>query len=437
MKILLIGNGGRENAIAWKISNSDSFFKSGGKLFCTKGNPGIEKYAESIDIDQTDISSLIKFAEAEKIDFTIVGPEIPLSMGIVDEFEKKGFKIFGPTKKAAEIETSKIFAKKLMLDNNIPTANYKAFSKVDFSDAVKFIDECKYPLVFKADGLAAGKGVLIANDKNESLEIIKDFSEGSSFKEAGMNFIIEEFLEGEEISVFAICDGEEFVLLPFAQDHKRVSEGDTGKNTGGMGAVAPIGKYMTEEMVWKIRENIVKPVLGAMKDIGAEFRGCLFCGLMIVNNEPFVIEFNCRFGDPETQAVLPLIESDFLHLLISSADKSLKNFDLKINNKNACCVVLASNGYPDKYETGKEIIGIENVSRDSFVFQSGTKFGKDKTEILSNGGRVISVVGISEKSLEDAVRLTYENTELIKFENKYFRKDIGFRQISNSKESVN
>lgn len=437
MKILLIGNGGRENAIAWKISNSESFIRSGGKLFCTKANPGIEKFAESINIDQTDFSSLIKFVKEENIDFTVVGPEYPLSLGIVDEFIKHDLKIFGPTKKAAEIETSKIFAKKLMLDNNIPTAKYKSFSCDNISEAVRFIDKCNFPLVFKADGLAAGKGVIIVNDKNESLEIIKEFSEGYSLKGAGMNFIIEEFLVGEEISVFAICDGEDFVLLPFAQDHKRVSEGDTGKNTGGMGAVAPIGKYMTEEMVGKIRENIVVPVLRAMKDIGAEFRGCLFCGLMIVNNEPFVIEFNCRFGDPETQAVLPLIESDFLEMLIKASDGYIKSYNFNENRKFACCIVLASNGYPDKYESGKIISGIENVSNDCLVFQSGTKSGKDNNEILSNGGRVISVVGISEISLADVVALAYKNSELISFDNKYFRKDIGYRQISNLNETVN
>ena len=439
MKVLLIGNGGRENAIAWKIFNSDSFIKSGGKLFCTKGNPGIDKFAESIDIDQTDTDALISFSLKEKIDFTVVGPEIPLSLGIVDDFEKHGLKIFGPSKKAAQIETSKIFAKKLMADNNIPTAKYRSFSKENISESIKFTDECTFPVVFKADGLAAGKGVIIAENREECAEIIKDFTEGRSLNEAGFNFIIEEFLEGEEISVFAICDGEDFVLLPFAQDHKRIGEGDKGKNTGGMGAVAPIGKYMTEEIERKIKDNIVVPVLKAIKGIGAEFRGCLFCGLMMVNNEPFVIEFNCRFGDPETQAILPLIESDFIDLLISSESKDLKNYSLKINNNYSCCIVLASDGYPEKFESGKIISGANELLEDCLIFQMGTKYGtiENENEIVSAGGRVISVVGISERSLEDAVSIAYKESEKIVYENKYFRRDIGSKQISNFKTSLN
>ncbi|MCY7363456.1 MAG: phosphoribosylamine--glycine ligase, partial [Ignavibacteria bacterium] len=334
MKILLIGNGGRENAIAWKIYNSESFKKSGGKIYTTTGNPGTDKYSEAINISYTEIKKLIEFSEKEKIEFVIVGPEIPLSMGIVDEFQEKKIKIFGPTKSAAEIESSKIFAKKLMEENNIPTAGYKNFSVNEIDNAIKFISECNFPLVFKADGLAAGKGVMIANNKRESEEIIRDFSEGNTVNEAGFNFIIEEYLDGEEVSVFAICDGENFILLPFSQDHKKINDGETRKNTGGMGAVAPIIKFMTKDITEKIENKIVKPVLKAMTEAGREFKGCLFCGLMIVKGEPFVIEFNCRFGDPETQAVLPLIKSDFLEMLLKAGEKDIKNYKLETNDYN-------------------------------------------------------------------------------------------------------
>ncbi len=244
----------------------------------------------------------------------------------------------------------------------------------------------------------------------------------------GSEFIIEEFLEGEEISVFAITDGTDYVVLPFSQDHKKILEGEKGKNTGGMGAVAPVKKFMTGELEKKIKSRIIEPVLKAMKEKGREFTGCLYCGLMIVKDEPFVIEFNCRFGDPETQAVLPLIESDFLELLLASSNRKIKDYDLRINDNYSCCVVLASKGYPGSYETGKAITGLDKTGNDSLVFQSGTI--SDRENILTAGGRVISVVGISRKSLEEAVRIAYENADKINFENKYFRRDIGFRQRS-------
>jgi len=429
MKILLIGNGGRENALAWKIYNSKSFKDSNSKLYITLGNPGINKFAEIVEISPSDIISLKKFAVAEKIDFTIVGPEAPLSKGIVDEFEKIDLKIFGPTKKAAEIESSKIFAKDLMIRNNIPTAKYRSFSKDVIEEAHKFLGKCSYPVVIKADGLASGKGVIIAYDPDESEKTLKDFSEGSSVNEAGFNFLIEEYLEGEEVSVFAITDGEDYVILPFSQDHKKISEGEKGRNTGGIGAVAPVKKFANVELTEKIKSKIIEPVLKVMKEEGRPYRGCLYCGLMIVYNEPFVIEFNCRFGDPETQSVLPLINSDFLEMLIASATGRMKNYNLKIEDEYTCCVVLASNGYPDKFEIGKKITGIDDVGENCLVFHSGTKFERDGKDILSTGGRVLSVVGVSKKSLEDAANIAYVNAERINFENKYFRKDIGFRQM--------
>lgn len=432
MKVLLVGNGGRENAIAHKISESPSFKKSEGRLFTAKGNPGIGKYSELTNISPDDVNSLAEFALNEKIDLTVSGPEVPLSLGIADEFEKRGLRIFGPSKLAAEIETSKIFAKKLMKEYNIPTAGFRVFKKDETDEALEFLNGCSFPVVFKADGLAAGKGVIIAGNIQESIEILKLFSEGKNLKEAGENFIIEEYLDGEEVSVFAVCDGKDFVMLPFSQDHKRILDGEKGKNTGGMGAVAPVRKFMTEETVVKIKERIIFPVLKAMRESGREFMGCLYCGLMIVKGDPFVIEFNCRFGDPETQAVLQLIDSDFLGLLQSAAERNLKDYKLETNDKFSCCVVLTSGGYPGDFETGKKITGIEDVKGNCFVYHSGTKFGNNENEILTDGGRVLSVTGISDKSMEEAVKIAYENAGKINFENKYFRKDIGFRQLNNN-----
>ena len=428
MKVLIIGNGGRENAIVRKIFDSKSFQNSRGKMFYTAVNPGMDKFSESIDIKPADISSLLKFALENEISFTVVGPEVPLSMGIADEFEKNGLKIFGPSKAAAEIESSKVFAKNLMTDHNVPTAQFRSFKKENISEALSYSAECNYPAVFKADGLAAGKGVVILKDKKEAGELIKSFCEGKSLNDTGSEFIIEEYLDGEEVSVFAVCDGSDYLLLPFSQDHKRIFEGEKGNNTGGMGAVAPVKKFMTASLTEKIKNRIIEPVLNAMNRSGRNYKGCLYCGLMIVNDEPFVIEFNCRFGDPETQAVLPLIESDFLELLIASSDGNLGNYKLKIFDKYACSVVMASKGYPGKYESGKKISGLENEFRNCLILHSGTAYN-DNHEIISSGGRVLSVTGVSDESLKDACRIAYENIEKIKFDGAYFRKDIGFRQL--------
>lgn len=424
MKILLIGNGARENALAWKISNSPSFQNSNSVLYAAPGNPGINKFATAVNIHSTDIKSLKKFALKENIDFTVVGPEIPLSLGIVDEFEKEGLKIFGPKKPAAEIETSKIFSKDLMAKYNIPTAQYKVFNESNLDELEKFIEKINYPIVIKADGLAAGKGVIICNDNNETEECIKDLTENKIFGEAGLSFVVEKFLTGNEVSLFVICDGENYVILPPVQDYKRVFEEDKGKNTGGMGSYTPAVKFCDEEVLSRVEEKIVKPVLSAMKKEGREYKGCLFCGLMITENKkPYVIEFNCRFGDPETQAVLTLIESDFLELLIASSEGKIKDYDLKIKNAYAGCVVLASLGYPDEYKTGMLIEGSNEVSNYTLVFHAGTVERDGK--IYTHGGRVLSVVSTSEKSFNSAFENIYLAIQKIEFDNKYFRSDIG------------
>lgn len=433
MKILLVGNGGRENAIAWKIANSKSFIETDSVLYNTLGSPGINEFAKPVEIRPDDIELLKEFSLKERIDFTIVGPEVPLAMGIVNEFEKEGLKIFGPKKEAAEIESSKVFAKNLMRQNKIPTAEYRTFDAGNLKPANDYFMNCSYPVVIKADGLAAGKGVFIAADRHEAERVIVQFFEGKLFGKAGGNFIIEDYLAGEEISVFAITDGENFVTLPFSQDHKKILEGDKGNNTGGMGAVAPVNKFMHRELKAKIDEKIINPVLSSLRNSGREFKGCLYCGLMIADDEPYVIEFNCRFGDPETQAVLPLIASDFLELLIASADskkEKLKEYELIVNDYYACCVVLASAGYPGEYETGKKISGLDKIYGNVKTFHSGTRYDcENRAEIFSNGGRVLSVVGISEISLKEAVNNSYEAVSAIRFDGMYYRKDIGYRQI--------
>jgi phosphoribosylamine--glycine ligase len=428
MKILLIGNGARENALAWKIFNSPSFINTNSILYAAPGNPGINKFATLINIHSTDIKGLKEFAVKEKIDIAVVGPEIPLSLGIVDEFEKEGLKIFGPRKAAAEIETSKVFSKDLMQKYGIPTAQYKVFTSGNLNELSSFIAKINFPVVIKADGLAAGKGVIICNDSEEVNECVKDLTETKIFGESGLSFVVEQFLTGNEVSLFVITDGENYTILPSAQDYKRIFDEDKGKNTGGMGAFSPAHKYCDEEVLFKVEEKIIQPTLAALKKEGRKYKGCLYAGLMIrEDKDPFVIEFNCRFGDPETQSVLTLIESDFLELLIASATGNIKNYTLKIKNAYAGCVVLASLGYPDEYKTGMIIEGLNEVPNDVLVFHAGTVERDGK--VYSSGGRVLSVVSLSEKSFNSAFENIYSTIDTsinkIDFENKYFRRDIG------------
>lgn len=424
MKILLIGNGARENALAWKIFNSPSFVNTNSVLYAAPGNPGINKFATPINIHSTDIKSLKEFAVKEQINFTVVGPEIPLSLGIVDEFEKEGLKIFGPKKSAAEIETSKVFSKDLMQKYGIPTAQYKVFTGENLNELDSFVEKIKFPVVIKADGLAAGKGVIICNDNEEVNACVKDLTETKIFGESGLSFVVEQFLTGNEVSLFVITDGENYTILPSAQDYKRIFDEDKGKNTGGMGAFSPAHKYCDDKILKKVEEKIIQPTLAALKKEGREYKGCLYAGLMISEDkEPYVIEFNCRFGDPETQAVLTLIESDFLQLLIASAEGNLKDCNLVVKNAFAGCVVLASLGYPEEYKTGMLIDGLNEVPNDVLVFHAGTVERDGK--IYSSGGRVLSVVSLSEKSFNSAFDNIYSAIENIDFENKYFRRDIG------------
>jgi phosphoribosylamine---glycine ligase len=424
MKVLVIGSGGREHAIVWKLKQSPKVTE----IFCAPGNAGINQIAQGVEIKADDITGLLKFAKDNNIDFTVVGPEIPLEAGIADEFIKNGLKIFGPSKSAARLENSKIFAKEFMKRNGIPTAKFAVFNINEKDKCISYLADSKYPLVIKADGLAAGKGVVICADKQEAEAAINEFFDGKIFGSAGENVVIEEFLTGVEASVFAICDGKDYVVLPSAQDHKKIGEGETGKNTGGMGSFAPAAKIITDEILSKVKTRIIDPVLDKMKTEGNEFRGVLYCGLMIDSkNDPYVIEFNTRFGDPETQVVLPLVKSDLLDMFVASSEGTMPQYKLEVHNEYYCCVVLASAGYPDKYETGMEITGLDIITNDCIVFHAGTKMKDGK--ILTSGGRVLNVVGKSDDNLQSAINASYKNCEIINFGNKYYRKDIGSKGI--------
>ena len=430
MNILIVGNGGRENALAWRIYNSESFRANKSKMYCTIGSPGIDEFAEPIEVKPTDINTLIDFAVYNNIDLTVVGPEVPLSMGIVDEFVKAGLRVFGPTKGAEEIESSKIYAKELMKKHGVPTAKFKVFSRDNLTSSQEYFETVSYPVVIKADGLAAGKGVIIVNDKEEANDTVRQFTEENLFGESGWSFVVEEFIKGDEVSIFAITDGEDYVILPTSQDHKKISEGETGKNTGGMGAYSPAEKFLDEGLLAEIKEVIIDKVLYALHTDGRKFKGCLYCGLIMdKDRKPYVIEFNGRFGDPETQAVLPLVESDFLELLLASANGTIKDYKLKTLKGHTACVVMASGGYPDSFEKEKTVTGLDEVDSDCLVFHSGTKFGSEGKSVVTAGGRVLSVVAYSKNSLDDAVKKAYDNVDKIHFENEYYRKDIGYKGL--------
>lgn len=424
MKVLVIGSGGREHAIVWKLKQSPRVTE----IFCAPGNAGINELAKGVDIKADDVEGLLKFVIENKIELTVVGPEVPLEKGIVDLFNEKGLLIFGPQKSAARLENSKIFSKDFMKRNNIPTAAYETFGVADESKVLDYISNAEYPLVIKVDGLAAGKGVIICSGKVDAIQTIKEIFNDKIFGSAGENIVIEEFLEGTEASIFAISDGENYVVLPSAQDHKKIGDGETGKNTGGMGAYAPADRAVTPEILDKVKKRVIEPVLRNMKSEGNEFKGCLYCGLMIDSaGDPYVIEFNTRFGDPETQVVLPKVSSDLAELFISSANGTIKDYNLTVNDNYYCSVVLASKGYPDKYETAKEITGLDEVSSDVIVFHAGTK--EENGKILTNGGRVLNVTGISSLGLKEAINIAYHNADKINFENKYNRIDIGLKGL--------
>ena len=421
MKILVIGGGGREHALVWKINQSSSVER----IFCAPGNAGLQDSADCIDISSTDIPVLLSFAKENSITLTVVGPELPLSNGIVDIFEKEGLLIFGPSGKATMLEGSKKFAKKFMQRKNIPTANYEIF--YDFRNAHNYITDQKLPIVVKADGLAAGKGAIVCNTLKDAQIALEDMMVKKIFGDAGKRVIIEEFLSGQEISVLAFTDGNNIVPLIPAQDHKAVYDNDAGPNTGGMGSYAPV-PFVDRKLQDQIQEEILIPAVKGLADEGIKYKGILYAGLMITEDGPQVVEFNARFGDPETQAILPLLDFDLAEVLLSVAEESLSDHALEIKNRYSTCVVMASGGYPGNYEKNKVIEGLTyDFGEDVMVFHAGTKISDGN--VVTNGGRVLGITAW-DADLQGSIDRAYSAVEQIHFDGAYYRKDIGHKGLN-------
>lgn len=418
MKIMVVGGGGREHAIIKKIKEN----KEVSEIFALPGNGGMAKDATLVNIGATDIENIVKFATENSIDYAVVAPDDPLVLGCVDALEEKGIPCFGPRKNAAIIEGSKVFSKDLMKKYNIPTATYEVFSDAD--KALEYVETCPIPTVVKADGLALGKGVIIAMTRDEAKDAVVSIMKDKQFGKSGDNIVIEEFLTGPEVSVLSFTDGNVVVPMISSMDHKRAGDNDTGLNTGGMGTVAP-NPYYTKAVADECMEKIFLPTIRAMKQEGRTFKGCLYFGLMITPNGPKVIEYNCRFGDPETQVVLPLLESDLLTVMQAVTNETLASTEVKFADKNACCVIMASEGYPVKYEKGYEITIPEELENNVFVAGAKLEDGK----LLTNGGRVLGVTTVKD-TLADAIKASYEAVEKVHFGNAYFRHDIGQKALN-------
>lgn len=421
MRILVIGGGGREHALVWKLAQSPQ----ADKIFVCPGNPGMKNLAECIALPLTDLEKVADFAQQEAIDLTVVGPEATLVAGIVDVFTKRGLTIFGPTAAAAEIEGSKAFSKQLMAKYGIPTAFFKVCE--DITTAKAYIEEKGAPIVVKADGLAAGKGVVVAMTKSEALAAVDDMMGDLKFGGAGARVVLEEYMEGEEASLLAFTDGETIVPMLAAQDHKRVYDGDEGPNTGGMGAYAP-APVMTDALKEKCVELVLKPTIAAMKAEGRKYKGCLYAGLMIKGDDIKVVEFNARFGDPETQVVLPLLASDLVEVMLACAQGRLGEIEVKWSDAATVCVVMASGGYPESYLQGLPISGLEAAGalQDTIVFHAGTK--EVNSEIVTAGGRVLGITAIG-KDIRAAKDKAYAAVEHIKFTDAHYRHDIAWRAL--------
>ncbi len=419
MKILVIGSGGREHAIVWKLAQSDLCEK----VFVAPGNAGTadEPKTENIDLNAEDLESLLAFAKNKEIDLTIVGPEAPLVLGLIDLFEKNNLLCLGPNKLAAQMEGSKIFMKDVLKKGNIPTATYEVFT--DPESAREFLETCDIPIVLKADGLAAGKGVIVAFSRDEALEALNSLMVEQKLGTAGDNLVIEEFLKGEEASFIVLCDGKNVISLASSQDHKQRDDGDKGPNTGGMGAYSP-APLITEKLNEKIMKDIIHPTLAELKRRNIDYKGFLYAGLMINEQKIKVLEYNCRFGDPETQPILMRMKSDFLSLCLKAAKQELKGIQIDWDDRFALGVVMASKGYPEKYETGFPISGLNGENETTKVFHCGTKIEGEK--ILSNGGRVLCVTGLGG-NLDTAFKNAYETTSKISWDGAFYRKDIGKR----------
>tara|TARA_Y100000590_G_scaffold457995_1_gene611765 strand:+ start:19 stop:1302 length:1284 start_codon:yes stop_codon:yes gene_type:complete len=423
--ILILGSGGREHAFAWSLSND----KNVNKVYCAPGNGGTSFIAENIALNLANIEEIIRVVKDNNIDITIVGPEDPLAAGIVDAFRLERLRIFGPDSYGAQLESSKLFARDLMAENGIPHPDYYACNTRE--EAESFKDILELPLVLKADGLAAGKGVIVCESEKEFMDGLNIIFDKSNFGKAANRISLERCLKGEELSVFAICDGKNYKILNSAQDHKRVFDGDRGPNTGGMGAYSPT-PLSTKNLIDRVGKEIIEPTLKAMQDRGHPYVGFLYVGLMIVDSNPYVIEFNVRMGDPETQVVLPLLESSLFELLWSATEGSLNKTKIKISSKTAVTVVLAAEGYPGNYPKGMRISGLDQV-KNKLVFHAGTV--RDSHDILTAGGRVLNVVGFGN-DLPSAIKEAYDIAKEIEFNSKFYRQDIGKRGLKYLKEGV-
>jgi phosphoribosylamine--glycine ligase len=416
VKILVVGSGGREHALAWKLGQSSSVER----VFCAPGNGGTEQVGENVPIAASDLAALAQFAKQNKIALTVIGPDDPLAAGVVDLFVAEGLRVFGPSKSAARLESSKIFAKEMMRTSHIPTALAGCFARS--GEALKFCERLQFPIVIKADGLALGKGVVIAQNCEEAIAAIRSMMEERKFGDAGRRIVVEEFLRGTECSLHAVVSGSTHVMLASARDHKRIGDGDTGPNTGGMGAVSPADNWTTEAEK-EFGEQVMTPLLRGLERAGIVFRGLLFPGMMMTPEGPRVLEFNCRFGDPETQAILPRLRSDLLELLDAAVDGQLADVQLEWDPRPAVTVVMASGGYPEKYETGKIIQGLEAASafENVHVFHAGTK--RADGNVVTAGGRVLAITALGQ-DVADARARAYDAVSAIQFENSYYRRDI-------------
>lgn len=423
MKVLVVGSGSREHAIAWKLSHSATVER----LFVAPGNAGTHAIARNIPIAAEDIAALITFARDNAIDLTVIGPEAPLAFGIIDAFADAGLLAFGPTRAAARIESSKTFAKTLMADRGIPTPTSKTFT--DYDDARAYLDACPIPIVVKADGIAAGKGVTVAQTRNDALDALRASMIERRFEAAGDAVLIEECIQGQEVSVFAFVDGDYVSPMVAACDYKRAGDGDTGANTGGMGSFSPPRpQHWNPHIESLVRSSIMQPVAQGMVNIGCSYRGILYLGMMLTDEGPKVLEFNCRLGDPETQVILPRLETDLAQVLLATARGDLKSAKIKWNSRVCVGVVAASGGYPDAYTTGYPINGLEKVDTDAIVFHAGTRLadtdtGNDSQTILTHGGRVLTVAALGD-TLDHARARAYDNIQRISFEDGFYRTDI-------------
>jgi phosphoribosylamine--glycine ligase len=425
VNVLVVGSGGREHALCWKLKQSAGVTR----LLCAPGNAGIEQLAETAPVKPSDIEGLLRLAQKERIDLTVVGPEQSLALGIVDRFEADDLTIFGPTKSAARLESSKVFAKDFMVRHSIPTARHTSFTQGEQEKARHYIDGATTPIVVKADGLAAGKGVVVCATKQEAIVAVQTMMEEKTFGDAGEKIVIEEFMEGEEASFLVITDGVNIVPLAPAQDHKRILDGDKGKNTGGMGAYAP-APIVNKAIADRVVNEIVLPTIRGMKAEGSPFRGCLYVGLMITAQGPKVVEYNCRFGDPEAQVIIPLIDGNFAQILHAAVTGRLDSVNVGRHSASAVCVVMASQGYPEEYEVGKKILGLEKIRAEDgvVVFHAGTK--KSGNSILTAGGRVLGVTAIGyDHALEETIRTAYSAVDKITFDGAYYRRDIGTKAL--------